>query len=431
VPAVGLIVAAVVAAVVAVVIVAATARDSRRVLAGLVGITGGLQTAQIGGVHLFCLAVIAWALFGPLRDGWRASKPLVRLLPVICAAVLATTALTGTLVNSTSLAVQLVILAATASTFALLASGEDVRLAMRGLLLITTFASVTAILQYVGVLPHQLFEGDNRPIGIYVEPDWLGMFSAVGLLLAFYIRREAVRNVMVLVNLTALLLAAARGAWIAVLVVAIIGVIAGRLAPKGERPRGGWRLAGVAAGCGAILVTAIPDLLNFLVTRIEGVSNTGVDVSVMARQQQLASLLELEAAGPWNGLGLSAAGRVGVSGLITYIGTAANNVASNWILGWWVDGKLLAIPLILLFLAAATWRLTRVTGLLLAVVLVSSLFSNALLIPVAWLALALCLTRAGSDSPTDGKSIIPLVEPAKDRHIKPTLAGAQQPEERS
>jgi hypothetical protein len=56
-------------------------------------------------------------------------------------------------------------------------------------------------------------------------------------------------------------------------------------------------------------------------------------------------------------------------------------VASNWILGWWVDGGLLAIPLILLFAWAALTRLTTTSGLVLLAVLVNSLFSNAMLIP--------------------------------------------------
>jgi hypothetical protein len=419
---------ALVAVVVAAVAVAATSRDTRTVLATGVGVTGGLQTAQIGGVHLFCFVVLAWAIFGPLRDGWRVSRPLVRLLPVICGAVLAATVLTGTLVNSSALAVQVLILAATASTFALLGSGQDVRLALRGLLLVTTIASVAAILQYVGVLPHQLFEGDNRPIGIYVEPDWLGMFSGIGVLVAFYVRREAVRNALVLVNLTALLLAAARGAWVAVVVVVVVGVVTARFVPGGERPRSGWRAAGIAAAGGAILLVAVPDLLSFLVTRLEGISSRGADVAVMARQQQLASLLKLEGIGPWNGLGLSASGRVGVSGLITYLGPADNNVASNWILGWWVDGKLMAVPIIVLFVAAAARRLNRLTGLLLAVVLASSLFSNALLIPVSWLALALCLTRVDSDE--RWARTVPPDEPVADRCTTEAPVGVPRTEER-
>jgi hypothetical protein len=147
------------------------------------------------------------------------------------------------------------------------------------------------------------------------------------------------------------------------------------------------------------MLLAVPELAAFLLSRLEGASTADLDVSARARQQQLTSLRELEAIAPWNGLGLSASGRVGVSGDITYIGQADNSVASNWILGWWVDGKLLALPLIALFIGAAVVAARRVSGRVLLLVLVSSLFSNALYIPVAWLALGACLAdrRNGRD----------------------------------
>ena len=264
---------------------------------------------------------------------------------------------------------------------------------------LTTYASVHGILQYIGVLPHQLFEGQNRPIGIYLEPDWLGMFSAVGLLLSFHVRRPAIRYPAAAVNLVAVLLAAARASWIALAVVAVLGVLTARRVPAAERPRGAWLLTAFGLAAGAVVLVAAPELTQLLVSRLEGASTTGPDVSAKARQQQLASLQQLDALAPWNGLGLSASGRVGVSGRITYIGNATNNVASNWILGWWVDGKLLAVPLIALFLVAAFVRLNRVSGRVLAIVLISSLFSNALYIPVSWLALGACLAdgRTRSD----------------------------------
>jgi hypothetical protein len=146
---------------------------------------------------------------------------------------------------------------------------------------------------------------------------------------------------------------------------------------------------------GALFVTVVlavsPTLRDSLQSRIEGIFATRQEVAVEARQQQTEGLLELAGQAPWHGLGLSASGRVGVSGRIEYFGQAANNVASNWVLGWWVDGALLAIPLILLFVGAALTRLTVTSGLLLLTVLVNSLFSNAMLIPIAWVGLGLCL----------------------------------------
>ena len=106
-----------------VLVVALTSVDTRRGLAVVVGGTGGLQTAQLGGtVHVFCLAVVLWLLLGPLRE----RRPPVRLgapmLPPLCAGVLAATALTGSLVNSPTVAVQLMLLATTAALFAVFAT---------------------------------------------------------------------------------------------------------------------------------------------------------------------------------------------------------------------------------------------------------------------------------------------------------------------
>ena len=373
----------------------------------VVGVTGGLQTAQLGGkVHVFCVAVLLWLLLGPLRERRFPVRVSVALLPPLCAGVLASTALTGSLVNSPTVAVQLMLLATTAAVFAVFADGSDVRAALNGLFVVTTYASVVGLLQYGGVLPHELFDGQNRPIGIYLEPDWLGMFSGIGLLLSFHVRRASVRYVAAVLNLGAVLLAAARAAWLALVLVAVVGVLLARLVPDDERPRGAWRLGAVAALAGAVMLVAVPELGTFLASRLEGASTDTLDVSAKARQQQLEALRELEAIAPWNGLGLSASGRVGVSGRITYIGQADNSVASNWILGWWVDGKLLALPLIALFVWAAVVAARRVSGRVLLLVLVSSLFSNALYIPVAWLALGACLAdrrdgRARSETDRD------------------------------
>ena len=195
-------------------------------------------------------------------------------------------------------------------------------------------------------------------------------------------------------HLTALLLAAARAAWLALLVVLVVGYVAAKLsrkAPRVEQVRGGGRLVAVGLLFVAAVLAISPTVRDSMHSRIEGLFSARQEVAVQARLQQTKGLLELAGQAPWHGLGLSASGRVGVSGRIEYIGKADNNVASNWILGWWVDGGLLAIPLILLFAWAALTRLTTTSGLVLLTVLVNSLFSNAMLIPIAWVGLALCL----------------------------------------
>jgi hypothetical protein len=382
-------------AVVAVAVIAAvvllTSVDARTILSVAVGVTGGLQTSQIGKVHYFCVAVVLWLLLGPLREPRRAVRLDHALLVPLSTGLLALTVLTGSLTNNPVVAVQLLLLACAATLFSAFGDADDVRAALAGLFLVTTYASLYGILQYVGVLPHELFEGQNRPIGIYLEPDWLGMFSAIGLLLSFHVRQPVPRYAAAAVNVVAVLLAAARASWIALAVVGVLALLTARRVPESDRPRGAWRLTGFGVAAGAVLLASIPSLTTLLVTRLEGASTTGPDVSAKARQQQVASLLHLESIAPWNGLGLSASGRVGVSGPITYIGEAQNNVASNWVLGWWVDGKLLAVPLIAIFAVFAFVRLNRISGRVLAIVLISSLFSNAMYIPVAWLALGACL----------------------------------------
>jgi hypothetical protein len=388
-------------------VVLLTSADTRVMLSVVVGITGGLQTSQVGKVHYFCIAVVVWLLLGPLRERHGPVQTGVPLLLPLSVGALVLTAWTGSMVNSPTVAVQLILLAVAATAFAIFGHADDVRAALLGLLLVTTYASAYGLLQFVGILPHELFEGQNRPIGIYVEPDWLGMFSAIGLLLSFHVRRVGLRYTAATVNLVAVLLAGARAAWIALLAVALIGVLLARRVPAAERPRGAWRLTGFLLTSGAVLLAALPELTAFLVTRLEGVSSNELDVAANARQQQVDSLRHLESIAPWNGLGLSASGRVGVSGGITYIGHADNNVASNWVLGWWVDGKLLAVPLIALFVCAAAARANRISGRILLIILISSLFSNALYIPVAWLALGACLVsdRVRLDDDSDRGSL--------------------------
>jgi hypothetical protein len=289
--------------------------------------------------------------------------------------------------------VQLLLLASAAACLVGFGDQADIGNILRGLLVTTTVASVAAVLQYLGVLPYQVFLGTDRPIGLYTEPDWLGMFSAVGLIIAFHCTTGWLRSGLVFLHLAVLLLAGARAAWLAILVVGVLGYLIAKLSRRQrvQPSRGNGRLAVVAVLFMVSTLAVSAPLRDSLQTRIEGIFAVRQDVAVEARQQQTAGLLELARQAPWNGLGLSASGRVGVSGRIEYIGQADNNVASNWVLGWWVDGGFLALPLILIFAGAALARLSTTSGLVLSTVLICSFFSNAVLIPIAWVGLALSL----------------------------------------
>jgi hypothetical protein len=378
------------------VVLMVTSTEPRRPLAAMVGVTAGLQTAQIADVHAFCFATALWLALGVCLRPRGRPRPELPALIMVCAGLLASTALTGTFVNSRLVALQLLLLAATCASLVAFGDRTDIQHILRGLLAMTTIACVAAALQYFGVLPYDLFQGTRRPIGLYTEPDWMGMFSAVGLIIAFHVTSGKLRAALIFIHLLVLLLAAARASWLAVVVAVAASYVVAKLSrkPKQIQPSpGGFRLVAFGAIFLTLVLAASPTLRDSIQDRVEGAVSSEKDVSAKARQQQNASLLELADVAPWNGLGLSASGRVGVSGRIEYIGQADNNVASNWVLGWWVDGGFMAVPLILLFMGAALHRLKEISGQLLTIVLISSFFSNAILIPIAWVGLALCLLQ--------------------------------------
>jgi hypothetical protein len=378
------------------------AANRRGRLAVFVGITAGLQTAQIVKFHLFCFAVVLWLVLGVAREPapWRTRRWGAALLVLGCAGLLTSTVLVGEMVNSTAAAGQFMSLAAMAAILVGFGSRRDVRPLLYGLLATTTLASTMAILQFAHVLPYKVFLGTRRPIGLYTEPDWLGSFSAIGVFLAHrcrvWPRRGWLRTPLIFLHIVVLTLAAARAAWLAVLVVGMLAWIVVRCVGRDRVPHvprlpGGYATVVAALVVAGVALAAIPTLRDTLVERLSGLTSDNQEVGVQARQQQTAALFELADESPVFGLGFSASGRVGISGKIAYLGQGENNLASNWILGWWVDGGVLSVPLMLLFLVAAARRLATTSGLVLCVVLVTSLFSNAMLIPIAWFALALAL----------------------------------------
>jgi hypothetical protein len=392
-------------------------KNPRAPLAALVGATAGFQTAQIASVHIYCAAIGLWLVLGVARQRTGKMRTGWPLVVIGCTALLASTVLTGEMVNSKLVAIQLLLLASTSTCLIAFGTPEEVRPFLLGLLTVTSLACFAAVAQYAGVLPYKIYLGTSRPIGFYSEPDWLGMFSAVGLVIAFRSKIGWLRTPLVFLHVGVLMLAAARAAWLAVVVLTIVGYAISKITRRTstanvEPLRGGFRMVVGAVLVVIVALTVSPELQDSMQARIAGATGARQEVGVMARQRQNSSLLELESQAPFNGLGLSASGRVGVSGRIAYIGQSPNNVASNWLLGWWVDGGVFAVPVILLFLFAAARRLTTTSGLVLGTVLISSLFSNATLIPVAWFALALCL--------------LPLASPARDPDSQP---GAGTPAE--
>ncbi|WP_345750128.1 O-antigen ligase family protein [Microbacterium rhizophilus] len=409
----------------AVVLFTLAADRRRKVLSFLVGGSAALVAAQVFDVHLFTIFVVIWAI-----DGQRASRswtPREVVLPLVSAALLASTALYGELVNSPTLGLQLLALSICTVILVLHGNRHEYDTMLVGLLVVTSLSSAWAVLQVVGIAPNDAWHLDvsslGRPTGFYPEPDWLGMFAGIALLLAWRLPMgPRTRVLLVLVNAAAWVLAFARAAWVAVAVavvfVAVIRMFTRRRdrpammtrrvkrrpqphrlrhrSPAPRRPRTGRGVAVVLLVISGLVVLAtVPSLREDLFNRL---SRTLVaradDVSAQARVQQNEGLLHLAQTAPWNGWGISASGRVGVSGRLTLTGDSTNNVGSNWIVSMWVDGAWLAIPLILVLLIAPLVAARTIQAQLLVLVLVNSLFSNAVFQPVTWMLLGLCLAYA-------------------------------------
>lgn len=367
------------------------AHERPRVLVmAVVGASAGVQNAQIANVHVFTILALSLLLIlGPRPTALQQKRAAVVVGAVSCYAV---TALFGDLVSNPLLGGQFLLLSLSAAVLLLVVRDEDALPFLTGLLATITASSLFALGQYVGIVPHNFFLA-GRPSGFYAEPDWLGMYAACGLILALR-SQSRFRFILVVINASAVLLAAARAAWLAVILVGLfVGLInlmrrsAGRAA---HRPGALRALIGCLAILAVLLVVNEP-LRDRLETRMAGAVLSQADVSARARLQQVEGLLYLATYDlPWYGHGVSASGRVGVSGRLEF-GSPDNSVASNWILALYVDSALLAIPLILLFVGGALRRPRATANMLLMAILASSIFSNALLFPVTWAALAFAL----------------------------------------
>jgi O-antigen ligase len=356
------------------------------------GVTGALVAVQVANVHIFTVVTFLWFL--SVRRGrqgrWgRAGAVVVSVVPI------ALTALIGDLVNNPLLALQLLALALNAGLISAKSNSGDRRYMLFGILASCTLAACVAILQVGGVLPIELWHHDistvGRPLGIYPEPDWLGLFAAIGSILAWRLidPRATVRYILLALNVTALALAFARAAWVG-LAASVMIFFLFRLFTR-RNLRGGVLAAGLfITALAAIGLVLAPTIRTDLESRVESIFvHDSTDISGNARVQQTDGLLRLAQTAPWYGHGLSASGHVGVSGV--YDPGSANSVGSNWILSFWVDAKLLALPLMLLLVLTTVCTARLIQGQMLVVLLVNDLFSNATFFPILWLSLGLAI----------------------------------------
>lgn len=376
-----------------------THRDGRMALSFLVGASAGLVAVQVFRIHVFTILVFAWMLYRGSASNKRAHGRIA--LMALCVALMAFTSIVGDLVNSSTLALQLIGLAVSAAIIIVSSTPQDRRHMLGGLAAMITVSSLVGILQVVKIVPieawHLSVSSLGRPIGLYPEPDWLGMFAGVGALIAWRSPMpKGLRTFAVSVNVAAFVLAFARAAWIAVGIAVVVGILLAwkskRRESNGAKGRGG-ALALLAVGAVGVYLF-VPVLVQDLATRLGATLQAHADdISAQARVRQIDTLMQLANTAPFYGHGLSASGRVGVWGDLTTGIASENNVASNWLLAMWVDGKYLAIPLILFFVFVTLRSLRTIHGQALLVVLLSSLFSNATFFPVTWLLLALCLAE--------------------------------------
>jgi hypothetical protein len=420
-----------------------THRARRDTLAFIVGLSAGLFGVQFLQIHAFTILVVVWAVLSR-REG-KSLVPREAAVLVCAAALLASTALFGDLVNNPPLGLQLLALAVSAAIIIASASTADIRTMLYGLLTVSSFGSAFGLLQVAGIIPsdvwHLSISALGRPTGIYPEPDWLGMYSGIGLVLAWRLSiRRWVRVGLIAVTFSALVLAFARAGWVATAASAALALGVALLVraratrathesgtASANRSGGTANRSGrivaviVTAGLGLVALNTIPVLHDNLVTRLSRTFTVASDdVSAQARVQQNDGLFYLADSAPWYGWGISSSGRVGVSGRLNF-GVSENNVGSNWILSMWVDGGWLSLPLIAVLLFACLAAVRTIQGQLLVLVLLNSFFSNATFQPITWFLVALCLTHMRQRRETSASTGI---RPSRDSRRYPLAARA-------
>ena len=395
---------AILVAVVVFAIILLTTRSRRQILGFLVGASAGLIAAQIFQVHVFTILVILWAILSPRES--RKLFPLQAVMIIVAAAVLASTALFGQLVNNANLGLQLLAFAISAAILVVTASARDAQTMLYGLLSMTSLASMFGGLQVVGIAPNDAWHLDvsalGRPTGFYPEPDWLGMFSGIGLVLAWRLPlKRSLRMTLITVNAAAWVLAFARAGWVAMIASSLFAftifvIVRHRSLPSSHSRKPSGRLAAslLTVVGGLIAVFSVPQLQDDLMRRLSRtLTVSDGDISAQARVLQNNGLQYLADTAPWYGWGLSSSGRVGVSGRLQY-GVSDNNLGSNWLISMWVDGAWLSLPLIALLVLAFVLAAPTVQGQLLLLVLLNSFFSNATFQPITWLLVGLCLAHS-------------------------------------
>jgi hypothetical protein len=411
-----------------------------RAMAVLIGVSAGLVGVQVLRVHVFTILVVLWFVM-PNGNTNRGSGKRIYALGA-SSLLLAVTTLFGDLVVSPTLGLQLLALTTSACMIIARSTELDRKDMLFGLLAVITVSSTLGLLQVAKIAPIEIWHvhvsSVGRPIGIYPEPDYLGLFSGLGLILAWRMPLPPLlRTSCISVTGAAFVLAFARAAWIGVAASVALVVVLSLIRAKNPSPpkaagRGKWPAVLLLSAAGIAFLTVNQSFAADFVRRLEGTISVGSnDISGQARVRQFDALLHMASTAPWYGHGLSANGRVGIWGGFNS-GDAAdtsNAVGTNWLLSLWVDGKLMALPLIVLLIVVALVAGRTLAGQMLVVVLLNNLFSNTTFSPITWLLVGLAFSSAldgmNQDTrrparltaaPTAGLSAMVETEPFRRRH---------------
>ena len=325
--------------------------------------------------------------------------------------LVAATAWVGALTNDPKVSLLLVSLCGAAVLIAPLWSQPNAR----DQLLTATVISITVwsfigLMQVTGVVHAHLQTQDitalRRPQGWYPEPDYLGLFAAIGLYLCVWesgslkMKRYVVRIAAVICGL-ALLLSFARAAWLAFIAALAYRTVLAITTNRRETTRRSVRRV---AGTFASIVFAVTLALSFspmlrsdIGRRIETFTtrNAESDVSGEARRRQTTELLALGRAAPWYCWGFTSSGRVDSFGGVITDGRSPNNVGSNLFLSLWLEAKLLALPLLLTLVVLCVSRGSFPSSRpLMVLILINSIFSNVFMFSMCWFVISACLLKS-------------------------------------
>lgn len=216
---------------------------------------------------------------------------------------------------------------------------------------------------------------ENRPTGLYLEPDFLGYFALISLIAVYYLKPKWTSILVVIPLITSLIMSLARASWLSSFIFLLFFVIF-----AGGTSRFFVKILQsifALSCCFIFLVDLVPQSqFNLVQDRIASITQQNpTDTARLARIRQWDGLGELARRSPWYGAGLTSSGRIQMQGSISNEKTE-NNVGSNWILSFWAEAKLLSLSYFAIAILAVFRARKTVFQPMLIITFVNSLFTN-------------------------------------------------------